>query len=159
MPLVKDPRGASSQKSGQPTKQVGRETGGAEIAEKERVIHAIEGFRQIDGGDHSPQRRLPLIEAFGDLGGDRKQRSSARTAFGETMLEGCLGEVREEEGADEFFEEFGSGAEEGDGAVGRARVRGFIGFEDREDNGLFPDSGEVCRLEGKVVERGEVGDS
>ena len=49
------------------------------------------------------------------------------------MLEWGFGEVREDEGTDEALEEFGGGAEERDGTVGRAEVGGFAGFEDGED--------------------------
>ena len=57
------------------------------------------------------------------------------------MLVRGAGEMREEEAADESLEDFRSGAEEGDGAIRRAKINGFVRFKDREDKGMFPYSG------------------
>ena len=57
------------------------------------------------------------------------------------MLVRGAGEMREEEAADKSLEDFRSGAEEGYGAIRRAKINGFVRFEDREDEGMFPDSG------------------
>ena len=57
------------------------------------------------------------------------------------MLIRRAGEVREEEAADKSLKDFRSGTEERDRAVGSAEVNRFIGFEDREDQGMLPDSG------------------
>ena len=36
-------------------------------------------------------------------------------------------------------------------------MRGFTGFEDGKDKGVFPDSGKVRVVEGEIEEGGEVG--
>ena len=92
------------------------------------MIQTVKGLRQVHGSDDRTQWRFLLIEAVCDFGRERQKSSRRRAVFGETMLERGFGEEGEDEGADKFFEEFGGRAEEGDGAIGGAKVRGFAGF-------------------------------
>ena len=52
-----------------------------------------------------------------------------------------------------MLKNFGSGTQERDRAIRNTKVRGLIGFKDREDKGMFPDSGEVSMVEGEVKKR------
>ena len=67
--------------------------------------------------------------------------------------------MREKEGADETFEDFGSGAEKGDGTVGGAEVEGFTRFGYGDDEGVLPDGGEIGVGEREVEEGAEEGDA
>ena len=80
-------------------------------------------------------------------------------AGGEAVLVGGAVEVGEDERADEAFQDFGRGAEEGDWAVGGAGFGRFVGLEDGEDDGAFPDGREVGVGDGEIEEGGEVGDT
>ena len=63
----------------------------------------------------------------------------------------------QELGTDEAFEKFGGRAEERDGAVGRREVKRLTRFRDREDKGVFPDSGDISRVKGEIEEGSEEG--
>ena len=121
------------------------------------MVDAVECFREIGSADDSAKRRLLLIKTIGDLSGEGNKGSYAGPFGGEAMLEGGLGERWEKEGAYKLFKDFRGGAEEGDRAIGRAEVRGFIGFKDGENEGMLPDRGELGLGKREVEEGGEEG--
>ena len=81
------------------------------------MIDAVKCLSEVDGSNDRTKRWFPLVKARRDLGSKRKQRSRSRPSGGKAVLEWGAGEVREDERTDEALEEFGSGAEERDGAV------------------------------------------
>ena len=84
-----------------------------------------------------------------------KESGGGGVAWAEAVL-GRGGGEGGEEGQDTAFKNLRGGAKERDGAVGSRDGGRFIGFRDREDEGLLPNRGEVRRLEGMVKEEGEV---
>ena len=71
-----------------------------------------------------------LVESGRDCSGEGKKGGGGAPLGAETMLGRVRGEAREEEGTDKALKDFGSRAKEGDGAIGGAEVKGFIGFRD-----------------------------
>ena len=59
-------------------------------------------------------------------------------------------EVRESEA----FQHLGGWAQEGDGSVAAPLFRRFASFGDRNDDGLFPDVGDLCVGYGEVENLG-----
>ena len=61
----------------------------------------------------------------------------------------------EKKRADETFKDFRGRAKEGNGTVGGAEMGRFTWFKDGKDKGMFPNSGEVGMVKGKVEEGGK----
>ena len=75
------------------------------------------------------------------------------------MLKGGFGKGGKEKRADEAFKDFRGWAKKRDRAVRGAEIKGFTGFRDREDEGVFPEGGEVGMGDREVKEMGKVGNS
>ena len=105
------------------------------------VIYSIKGLRQISRRDHRAKGRFALVEPSGDFRCEREKGGYGGAAGAKAMLGRGFGKEREEVGTDEAFEDFRGRAEKGDGAEGGAEMEGLTGFRDRENEGMFPDSG------------------
>ena len=122
------------------------------------MVDGFESLREVNCGDDSALGRFALIEACGDEGGEGEKSGDGRATRSEAVLMWRAREVLKELWTDETFEEFGGWAEERNGTIRRGEVKGFARFRNREDKGVFPDSGKVSRVEGKVEEGGEEGE-
>ena len=126
-----------------------------EAFEEERVAYSIEGLRQVGCCHDSSEWRFSLIEAVRDFGGEGEEGGNRGTGGAKAVLKRGLRKRREEERTDKTLEDFRGGAKKRYGAIGGAQVKGFTWFRDREDEGLFPDRGEVRVREGEVKEKSE----
>ena len=82
------------------------------------MVNRVERLAYIYGDCRRTKRRLTLIEPTSDPRDHRKKSRGGGAAFDKTVLGGGERERGGEEGKEEPFKEFGSRAEEGDGAVG-----------------------------------------
>ena len=85
--------------------------------EEEGVVNSVEGLGEVESGGDGAQRRFLLVEAEGNLGGERKEGGGAGVTRSEAVLMQRTRKRMEEEWTDETFEELGGRTEEGNGAV------------------------------------------
>ena len=60
---------------------------------------------------------------------------------------------------DKALKNFRSRAEERNRAIGGTNVEGFVRLRDREDKGMFPDSGKIRMSKGEIKEVSEEGNT
>ena len=125
------------------------------MVEKLGMIDRVEGFTEVGRGHDGAGRRFPLVEAPCDLVGQRVKGGDGGVARGEAVLVRGAGEVGKDEGTHKTLKNLGGGAKEGDGPIRNTLSRGFIGFQDRENKGGFPDSREGGMGGREVEERSE----
>ena len=118
------------------------------------MVDGFKCFGQVNGSDDSAFRGFALVDSGGDEIGERKKSGSGGAAGGESMLMRRARKMLQELRTDKAFEKFRSGTEERNRTVGRREVKRLTRFRDREDKGMFPDSGDVSRIKGEVEEGG-----
>ena len=118
------------------------------------MLDGVKSLRNVNSHRGSAKGRLPLVEAFGDLSDSGKESRSGRVEGAEAMLGRGGSKSRREKRENEPFKNFRSRTEEGDWTIGGRDKGGFVRFRDREDEGLFPDRGEVRVFNREVKERG-----
>ena len=73
------------------------------------MINRVEGFGKITGGEDGSMRRFPLVEAFGDVVGEREKSSDAGATRSEAVLMRRARDRLEKQRADKALENFGGG--------------------------------------------------
>ena len=110
------------------------------VVEEKSVVDRIEGFGEIAGGEDGPMWRFPLVEAFGDVVGEREEGSDTGATRSEAMLMRGAGERLKKLRADEALENFGGRTEERYWAVGGREFQRLARFGDGNDKGVLPNS-------------------
>ena len=114
------------------------------------MVDGVERFSKVKGGGDGAERRFVLVESGGDFVSERKKSGGAGAIGGKAALVWGARKDEEELRTDEALEDFGSRAEKGDGAVGGREVKGFTGFGDGDNKGLFPDSRDITGVQGEI---------
>ena len=104
-------------------------------AQEEIMIDNIERLRYVQADDAGSSRRFRCIKSLGCGGDEWKKSGGGGMKGGKAMLGGRAMEGRGERREKDAFEEFGSRAKKGDGAIGGRDRGGFPRFKDREDKG------------------------
>ena len=111
----------------------------------------VESFGKINRHGHRTVGGSGLVKAPGDLVGEGEEGSGGGPVGTETVLSGGNWEVAVEFWKQEPFQNFDSGAEEGDGSVAGAKPGKFAGLKQGDDGSGFPDGWDVGVIVGEVV--------
>ena len=85
--------------------------------QEKRMVDHLEGLADVDGDGGRPKRRLPLVEAGGDLGDQRKEGSRRRVVGPKPMLSRSKLERSFEVRKETPLEDLRCRAEERDGPI------------------------------------------
>ena len=102
------------------------------------MVDRIKGLGEINGQGGSAGGGLSLVKSRSDERGEREEGGRGGVQRAETMLGAVWGQGRVEEREGQAFEDFGCGAQKGDGMVAAALICRLACFKDGYDKGLLP---------------------
>ena len=120
------------------------------------MIHGVKGFGEIHRHRHRAPGREVLVETSDDLVRQRQESSGGRPSLPEAMLAVIEMDVWLYEGKHQPLQDFRGGAQEGDRSVRRPLSLGLPRFEQRRDNGMFPNVWDPCVGVGDVENSAEI---